>query len=189
MDQANTTSEAMTPAVSVGPGPVAAIPMSPASLIAKLTLADKVIAAAAAVGIISTFLPAVSVSLEILGTKQSNSAMVIGDWRGKLGLLCFLAAGTILFLLIQKGAAASKNLLYGLLGACGLAPLLGIFLLIGASSSMSGVPAEAREMVKGGVAFGAYLFLLCGLGMAAGGFLKAKEQNLIPAGLPKNAAN
>jgi hypothetical protein len=134
MDQANTTSEAMTPAVSVGPGPVAAIPMSPASLIAKLTLADKVIAAAAAVGIISTFLPAVSVSLEILGTKQSNSAMVIGDWRGKLGLLCFLAAGTILFLLIQKGAAASKNLLYGLLGACGLAPLLGIFLLIGASS-------------------------------------------------------
>jgi hypothetical protein len=177
MDQANSTSEGVTPAVPVGAGPVAAIPMSPAGLIAKLTLADKVIGCAAAVGIISTFLPAVSVSVEILGMKQSNSASVIADWRGKLGLLCFLAAGTILFLLIQKGAAAPKNLLYGLLGACGVAPLLGILLLIGASSTMSNVPAEAREMVKGGVAFGAYLFLLCGLGMAAGGSSRRRSRN------------
>jgi uncharacterized protein with PQ loop repeat len=184
MDQVNTSSEAVIPAVPVAAGPVAAMPMSAASLIAKLTLADKVIGSAAVVGVISTFLPAVSVTLELLGTKETRSVSVIADWRGKLGLLCFLAAGTILFLMIQKGAAASKNLMNGLLAACGIAALLGIFLLIGASSSLSDVPAAARQLMKANVAFGTYLFLLCGVGMGVGGFLKAKEQKLLGRGFP-----
>ncbi len=189
MDQVNTTSEAVTPEAPGGAGPVAAMPMSAANLIAKLTLADKVIGSAAVVGIISTFLPAVSVTAELFGEKRSNSVSVIGDWRGKLGLLCFLAAGVLLFLMIQKGVAASKNLLPGLLAACGLAALLGIFLLFGASNSLSDVPAAMRQMVKASVSFGTYLFLLCGLAMGAGGFLKAKEQKMLGPGFPVESAS
>lgn len=177
MDQVNTSSEAVTPVVPTGP--VAAMPMSAANLLAKLTLADKVIGSAAVLGIISTFLPAVSVTVELFGEKSTTSASVIGDWRGKLGLLCFLAAGTILFLMIQKIVPVTKNLLYGLLAACGVSALMGILLLIGASSSTSNVPTA---LFKVSVSIGAYLFLLCGLAMAAGGFLKAKEQKLVGPG-------
>jgi len=180
MDQMNST-----PAVSTESAPPAAAPIlsyaSPAEMLTKMSLADKIIGGAAAMGIISTFLPAVSITVEFLGQKKSQSISVIGDWRGKVGLLCFLAAVTLLILLIQKGTAASKNLLYGLLGVCALAALMGIFLLFGASSTVSEVPAAMREMVKGGTSFGTYLFLLCGLAMAAGGFLKAKDQKLIPS--------
>jgi hypothetical protein len=174
--------------------PPAAAPSSPppvtaaaVDLLGKLSLADKVIGGAAVVGLLSTFLSAVTVSMNFMGMQQSNSASVISDWRGKLGFLCFVTAGVLVFLLVKRGAAASKNMLYALLGVCALPPALAILLM----SSISSVPATTTgpdgspiqfpaDMIKISLSIGSYLFLLAGLGTLAGGLLKAKDAQLLP---------
>jgi len=64
-----------------------------------------------------------------------------------------------------------------------LVTMAGPVVLASTSSSRSwqGTGGGEGFSVAGGTSFGTYLFLLCGLAMAAGGFLKAKDQKLIPS--------
>lgn len=171
MGQISQTSETITTPAAV---------TAATSLLANLTLADKVIAGGVAAGLISSVLPALSVTVNFLGVTQSSTALVLGVWQGDLGVLSLITAGVTSFLLIKKGPAASKNLLYANLGACALSLLLALWLFASAAMAGHGAPDGMEEMMKVSVSFGAYLFVLSGLTLAGGAFLKAKDAHLIP---------
>ena len=172
--------ENVTPTSESSTAPV--LPYEPvANIMTKLTLSDKIIGGAAVVGLISMVLPALSITINFLGVTKSESAMVLKFWQGDLGLICLLGAAACSFLLLKQPltAPANKNLLYAVLGQCGLAPLLGLWMLLGSANAGSGSGMES-EFMKISVGFGTYLFLIAGLAAGFAGFLKARDAKLLP---------
>jgi hypothetical protein len=141
-------------------------------------LSGKLLAFGGAAGIVATFLPLVSVSIEMMGMSARQSVSVAGDWRGKLCLAGYLAAVVLSFVLYPPGGLAQKPLAWSGL-ATGLAvAVLAVWLVVLAldsgSTSMMGM-GSARA--SAGV--GALLNVLTAAAVAAGGFLKAREEKLI----------
>jgi hypothetical protein len=136
----------------------------------KSGLHGKMIAGGSAVGILSTFLPLITVSAGII----SASASVIQDWRGVLCLLCYIGLLIMSFLLYQaKTPAQGRGFLFGILGAAGGAILFALLLLFAAMNSTgSGFGASAS------IGIGTILNLLAALTVGAGAFMKAKEDKL-----------
>lgn len=136
-----------------------------------LSLGGKILLAAGAVGALASFLPYYSASGSIAGKAISSSSNALEAWQGVVGLLAFIAAA-LGVVLLMKQSANRRNLLYGTLGAAGLALLMAIWIFAqtGSSVSMAGLSA--------GRAFGGYLHLLAGLACAAGAGLMAKEDKL-----------
>src|SRR5262245_20171365 len=87
-------------------------------------LHGKIIMGSALVGLISAFLPVLSVS------GFGSVGMVSGNWRGIICLLCFIAAGVLCVLAYQQSPPGNRPLVYGLLGAAGGAVLFALLLLV-----------------------------------------------------------
>jgi hypothetical protein len=124
-------------------------------------LPGKLMAGAALVGIISLFLPAASMSASAMGVSVSaSSGMCLSDWRGILGLLCYLAVLGLGFFLYQ--ANTPEQVLFAL--------LLLIATIGGGSGPFGGVSVSPS--------IGTILNLLAALAVGAGAGMKAKEDKL-----------
>ena len=108
----------------------------------------------------------------------SRSVLVIQDWRGVICLLGYVAALALTYVLYRPDGLAQKALGWAGAGVGALVTLLALWLLVGAlggSSSLSGFGASLRVSVG----IGAFLNLLAAAAVAAGGVLKAREEQLI----------
>jgi hypothetical protein len=115
----------------------------------------------AIVGVISTFLPLITISIG----GRSVSASVLQDTRGVLCLLCYAAIIALSFFLYQQSSAQNqRGLLYGVLAAAGVAILLALLLLI--------------DAMRVSVGIGTILNFLAAIGVGVGAFMKAKEDRL-----------
>lgn len=175
------------PAISSSPSPVQA-------WLARLGLSGKLLAIGALVGVIAVFLPLVSVSVQMpngLGslTKGKGSVnipsldvsqrvLVIQDFRGVLCLLGYIGALALTYVLYAPTGLQQKSFGWAGVGIGGLTLLLSLWLLFNAysgSSALSGFGASLQVSVG----IGAIFNLLAAGTVAAGGFLKAREEKLI----------
>jgi hypothetical protein len=149
-------------------------------------------------GIIVAFLPLVSVSIQMrgpggadplgmlgglggggqTGVSVSKTAMVIDDWRGKVGLVGYLAALVFAFVLYPPEGLGQKALAWVGVGIGVLVAVLAIWLLVLALDT-GGANLMGMGSVKASAGFGAFLNVVAGGVVAAGGFLKAREEKLI----------
>ena len=84
---------------------------------------------AAIVGLISAFLPAVTVTISFLGSTTSESLAVWRDWRGKLDILGYIGVGVMAGLMLRKpNMPAAKKLAMACLSTAGVALLLAAWL-------------------------------------------------------------
>jgi hypothetical protein len=104
--------------------------------------------------------------------------MVVDDWRGKVGLLGYLAAVVLAFVLYPPNGLRPKALCWAGVGAGLLSLVLAIWLLVQASDA-SNLNLMGMASVKVSTGFGAFINVLAGAAVTAGGFLKAREENLI----------
>jgi hypothetical protein len=149
---------------------------------ARLGVGGLVIAIGAAVGIVACFLPLRSVSFSAFGISQSSSGdKPINDWRGVLGLLCYLAAIVLVVLLAVGSRAATKGFCWGAIGV-GAAALLFALLLLSftTSSGTTHISGMVQLDVSGGSspAAGTILNLVAAVVVAVGAVLKAREEKL-----------
>jgi hypothetical protein len=163
--------------------------------LARLGLSGKLLAIGGLVGVIAVFLPLISISLQmpttgganVLGGKAgvntpavgvSQSVLVIQDFRGVICLIGYLAALALTYVLFLPNGLRQKSHGWAGAGVGALIALLAFWLLVGAlsgSSSLSGFGASFQASVG----IGAILNLLAAGAVAAGGFLKAREEKLI----------
>lgn len=134
--------------------PPAASPLAKAEAVA-----DKAMMAAGAFGVVSVFFPALTLGAFL-------SVAVVGDWRGKLCLLGYLAVGVLGFLLGRRAAAARGRVLAALATAA-VVLLLAVWLLVVVTGA--GV---------GSVGIGVYLNLAAAMLLVAAAALKAKQARL-----------
>ncbi len=158
------------------PGPVPA-PTQPR--FARLGLSGKLLALGGAVGVIAAFLPLVSVSVQLMGLMSANkTAMVVGDWRGMVGLVGYLAALILAFVLYPPNGLTQKALAWAGVGAGLLVAVLAIWLLVLATDT-GGADMMGMGSVKASPGFGAFINVLAGAAVLVGGLLKAREEKLI----------
>lgn len=182
------------------------VPSSPQeptpSWLVRLGLSGKLLGIGSLAGILVAFLPLVSVSVQMGGPGGSNpfgmpgmpgmmgqanqpamsinqTAMVIDDWRGKVGLAGYLAALVLAFVLYPPNGLAQKTLCWAGVGAGLLVSVLAIWMMVlvlnnGSSSNMMGMGS-----VSATVGIGAYLNVVAGIAVAIGGFLKARDEKLV----------
>jgi hypothetical protein len=163
--------------------------------LARLGLSGKLLAIGGLVGVIAVFLPLLSISIEmptpggatafggkgganIPGIGMTQSVMVVRDWRGVICLIGYLAALALTYALYQPNGLGQKAFGWAGAGVGALIALLALWLLVGAlsgSSSLSGFGGSFQVSVG----IGAILNLLAAAAVAAGGFLKAREEKLI----------
>ena len=120
--------------------------------------APTVLLGAAAVGLISCFLPAVTVSVPSLGV--SDSFAVFQDWRGKLCFVGYIAAGVMAFRMLKNTPA--KNEVLGSLITAGVVVLIAVWLLDNARHQSSFAALAAS------IGIGCYLNALAGIVLAGG---------------------
>jgi hypothetical protein len=161
--------------------------------LARLGLSGKILAVGGLVGVVAVFLPLLSMSVQMptpganpFGGKgavnfpavsSSQSVLVVGDFRGVLCLLGYLAALAFAYVLYPPNGLSQKNLGWAGVGVGGFITLLALWLLgtaFNGSSSMSGFGAAFQVSVG----FGAILNFLAGAAVTAGGVLKAREEKL-----------
>ena len=155
----------------------------------RVALSGKVLAVGGLVGAVAVFLPLISMSMQmptlgghmfgkagvnLPGVSTSNSVMVVQDFRGVLCLMGYLAALALAFVLYPPNGLGQKNLGWAGLGVGAFITLLALWLLVGALGG-----SGAMMGLKISVGIGAILNLLAGATVAAGGFLKAREEHLI----------
>lgn len=167
-------------------------------LFARLGISGKLLLIGGLAGIIVAFLPLVSVSLQMqipgggdpfgmlggLGgggqptVSVAKTVMVFEDWRGKVGLVGYLAAVVLTFVLYPPSVLGKKALSWAAVCAGLLAAMLAIWLLVLALDTGR---ADLFWMgsVKATPGVGAFLNVVTGLMVVAGGFLKAREEKLI----------
>lgn len=160
----------------------------------RLSLSGKILAIGAVVGVIAVFLPLLSMSTQmptVGGTQgfggkggarlpavvSSQSVMVLRDWRGVLCLVGYLAAAALAYVLYPPNGLAQKALGWAGLGVGAFITLLALWLLADAYSGSGSVMGFGSFQISIGI--GAILNLLAGAAVAAGGFLKAREEKLI----------
>ena len=88
----------------------------------------KFVLIAAAIGLISCFLPWVTISIDIFGISKSNSANGLDNWRGIFALLAFAGAGVVAFMGDQTKTMDQKSWFIAL--ACGAIAALGTLLFL-----------------------------------------------------------
>lgn len=160
--------------VPSAPPPAASPPAE--SPMAKLApLAPQIMIGAAVVGLISCFLPAITVS--VLGI--SKSVAVFEDWRGKLGLVAYIGVGVMAFQMMTKKAAPRNQLLAALVTSA-VAALLAVMLIVSVGNATGSVNGPGAELLKSGVktGIGCYLNLLAAVVMTGGAVLVAKQEKL-----------
>jgi hypothetical protein len=153
-----------------------------------LGLSGKILAIGGLVGVLAVFLPLLSMSMPTLaGTSgfggkgavnvqvvsSSQSVMVVRDWRGVLCLLGYLAALALAFVLYPPNGLSQKALGWAGVGVGAFIALLALWLLISALSGSGGFLGMRIT-----VGIGAILNFLAAGAVAAGGFLKAREEKL-----------
>jgi hypothetical protein len=167
--------------------------------LARLGLSGKLLAIGGLVGVIAVFLPLLTMSMQmqlpgganIVGGKgrvsppvnlpavsTSQSILVIGDFRGVLCLLGYLAALAFTFVLYPPNGLAQRNLGWAGAGVGAVTALLAIWLLVLALNGSAGLTGFGGSF-KISVGVGAIVNLLAGAVVAAGGVLKAREEKLI----------
>jgi len=162
--------------------------------LARLGLSGKILAVGGLVGGIAVFLPLMSMSVQMptlggagfggkggvnlptVGTSQS--VLVIQDWRGVTCLLGYVAALAFTYVLYLPDGLRQKSLGWAGAGVGTLVALLALWLLVGALSGSSNMNGFGFGF-HASVGIGAILNLLAAATVAAGGFLKAREEKLI----------
>lgn len=130
--------------------------------------APKIMLGAAVLGLIAVFLPAVTVTL----FGYSETISVVRDWRGKLGLVGYVAVGVMAGMMLKSDdlAAARKKVLACLITA-GVCLLLAIWLPLTVSNIAS------ADVVK--VGYGNYVNIFAALVLTGGAALQAKRAGVI----------
>ena len=161
--------------------------------LARLGFSGTLLLIGGLVGIIAAFLPLVSISFPMQGPganpaganpfqmlggigeptiydsyQRTMSVKVVQDWRGKVGLAGYLAALICAFVLYPPNGLGQKALCWAGVGAGLLVTVLAFWLLI-----------DLMGMGRVTVEIGAVLNIVAGVMVAAGGFLKAREEKLI----------
>ena len=161
--------------------------------LARLGPSGKVLAVGGLVGVVAVFLPLLSMSVQmptpggahVFGGKAgvnfstvgvNRSVLVFQDWRGVICLVGYLAALALTYVLYPPHGLGQKSLGWAGAGVGALTALLALWLLAIAFSGSSGVSGFGLQVSVG---FGAILNLLAAAAVAAGGFLKAREEKLI----------
>jgi len=157
----------------------------------RLGLSGKLLAVGGLVGVIAVFLPLLSMSmqLQIPGGAQlfggkggvnipavSQSVMVLRSWQGVLCLVGYLATLALAFVLYPPNGLGQKTLGWAGLGVGAFIALLALWLLLSALNGSGGMMAFGSLQITVGI--GAILNLLAAAAVAAGGFLKAREEKL-----------
>ena len=181
---------------SSAPTPPPQLPLQPfQAWLGRLGLSGKILAGASLVGIIAVFLPLLTLSVEVgsptgvsrFGSKTgaslpavsaSQSVMVLRDARGVLCLMGYAAALALAFVLYPPNGLGQKTLAWAGVGVGAFITLLGLWLLIVAFNGTAGLTGFGGSF-KISVGIGAILNLLAGAAVAAGGVLKAREEQLI----------
>lgn len=162
--------------------------------LARLGLSGKILAVGGLVGVIAVFLPLVSMTIQLQtpggnnlfggkgavnlpGVSTSHSVLVIGDFRGVLCLLGYLASLALSFVLYPPNGLSQKALAWAGVGVGGFIALLALWLL-GAAFNGSSALAGFGGSFQVSVGMGAILNLLAAAAVAAGGVLKAREEKL-----------
>ena len=122
---------------------------------------------ACALGLVSLFLPAVTVSF--LGVNESIA--VVRDWRGKLALLGYIAVAVMAFRML-KDSEHSKQRATACLGVAAAVVLLAVWLPL---SIKTGSGALA-SVIKTGI--GCYVNIASAVVMAAGAAVMAKREEV-----------
>jgi len=186
-------SEQVPSSVLAPPAPSQIPPLQ--AWLGRLGLSGKLLAIGGLVGAIAVFLPLLSMSIQmqapgganVFGGKggvnlpavsTSQSVMVVGDWRGVLCLVGYLAALALAFVLYPPNGLGQKALGWAGAGVGGLIVLLALWLLVLALNGSAGLTGFGGSF-QISVGIGAILNLLAGAVVAAGGFLKAREEQLI----------
>jgi hypothetical protein len=154
----------------------------------RLGISGKLLAIGGLIGFIAVFFPLLSMSMQMpaIGGKagvsmpaisSSQSMMVVGDWRGVLCLLGYVAAFALAFVLYPPNGLGQKSLAWAGVGVGGFIALLALWLLILAVNGSAGLVGFGAS-IKISVGFGAIVNVLAGATVAAGGFLKAREVKL-----------
>jgi hypothetical protein len=170
--------DAIPPSPTPLPGP-AGHGSPAAEWFSRLGLSGKLLLFGGAAGVVCAFLPLVSVSVDFGPIQGSDSAMVLDDWRGVVGLLGYLAAIVLSILLYSAARRPDRNLCWAAAGVGGLLVLLALWLLILAVRTGGGVDMGDAGAVRTGLGIGAILNLLAAGAVAAGAVMKAREEKLI----------
>jgi hypothetical protein len=175
---------------------VPALPPSPLQAwLARLGPSGKLMAIGGLVGVIAVFLPLLSMSIQMptpggtnafgrnggvnitaVGMKQS--VLVIENWRGVMCLVGYFAALALSYVLYQPNGLGQKPLGWAGAGVGAFLALLAFWLLVSALSGTSSVNGFGATL-QASLGMGAILNLLAAGAVAAGGFLKAREEKLI----------
>ena len=161
---------------------------------ARLGLSGKLLLLGGVVGLIAVFLPLITVSVQmggdpfgLLGGQRgggqptlnlSNSVKVVENWRGTVGMVGYLAAIVLSFVLYPPQGLAQKELTWAALGVGLLTAVLAVWLLILASDT-GGADFMGMGSVKASLGVGAFINVLAGAAVTVAGFLKAREEKLI----------
>jgi hypothetical protein len=161
-------------------------------------MSGKLLVLGGVVGLIAAFLPLASVSVQVqgpggadlfgmlggrgpggqpaLGSKKT--AMVVEDWRGAVGLVGYLAALFLAFVLYPPQGLAQKGLSWAAVGVGLLLAVLAVWLLVLALDTGS-ANLMGMGSVKASAGVGAFINVLAAVAVAVGGFLKAREEKQI----------
>ena len=148
---------------------VKAQPSATAALAKAGPLAPMILLAAAGLGLVAMFLPAVTVS--VLGTSQSLA--VFRDWRGKLDLLGYVAVAVMAATML-KSSSPPKGRVLACLIIAGVALLLAVWLPL----SVGGMKSLGSA-VSVSTGIGCYANILAAVAMAAGAAVLAKREKLV----------
>jgi hypothetical protein len=142
-------------------------------------LSGKLLVSGGLAGVVVSFFPLVSMSVEFLGQHISKSIMVVQVWQGFLGLLAYVAAIAVTVLLYAPSQNPRKELCWAAVGVSAVALLLSLWLLVLAFQYGQGM--QAMGVVGGGshAGAGAFLNLVAAAMLAAGSGLKAREEKLV----------
>jgi hypothetical protein len=109
---------------------------------------------------------------------QNTTVQVDQSWQGMLSLLIYLAALIGAFVLYPAQGSPKRLLVWAALGAGLLVAVLALWLLqVAFGTGTSNLMGMISVKVMPGV--GAFLNLVAAVLVAAGGFLKAREEKLI----------
>jgi hypothetical protein len=148
------------------------------SFVARLGKSGLLMGIGAVIGVISVFLPLVSMSVDMGGMMNfRGSAMVIDDWRGKAGIAGYIAAIVLTILLFPPQGRPKKELSAAAIGVGVAVALLALWLLAAALNS-GGADLMGFGNARVGVGIGAIINLLAGAAVLAGAVLKAREERL-----------
>jgi hypothetical protein len=147
---------------------------------ARLGTSGKLLAIGGVVGVIAVFLPLISFTMDVMGVAGGrHSSMVVDAWQGVICLIAYVGAIISAFLLYPSAGAVKKFPGWLGLAVGAAAALCALWILISAFRATSNA-SDFFGMggAKISVGFGTYLNVLAAAAVAAGGFLKAREERL-----------